>query len=403
MPLMDRITESFSRISPSNFSKPSTSMSGGIGHGMVPLDDDMIVSKPAIVFYTSQIFFNFLAMACFASVASFQAHWAVGPSGLSGFALFISVAGMFLSSFMLFVPVVHEKYDKLTRVARALREVRVGFILTSTGVTASLLIAFITTISAWTQPGCKDANSDPHAKSRADGFKNGLPGWCSTKKAGAIFFWLAFVFWSSSFALLILDWRSGKLHTGPLDPPFNPQVIHDAEAGDDEEEEDEPSYTHVPPASTAYTQTTSTLTAAPQQHIYDNPFSDTNRYSSATSASPSYATAPSGAPPAGRPSMEVYGAFSDPAPSGFGAPPPSGYPHPAAPSTTTGSYATPGSAFSSPSRPPASNPPVLPEVDVGPRVSRTMQYADPYAAVRATLASQQQSPTGGLPPYQGYQ
>lgn len=62
-------------------------------------------------------------------------------AGLSGFALFISVAGMFLSSFMLFVPVVHEKYDKLTRVARALREVRVGFILTSTGVTASLLIA----------------------------------------------------------------------------------------------------------------------------------------------------------------------------------------------------------------------------------------------------------------------
>ena len=39
----------------------------------------MIISKPAIVFHTSQIFFNFLAMACFASVASFQAKWGVGP------------------------------------------------------------------------------------------------------------------------------------------------------------------------------------------------------------------------------------------------------------------------------------------------------------------------------------
>jgi len=391
---MDRITESFVRISSSK-SKPST---GGIGPGIVPLvDDDMIVSKPAIVFYASQIFFNFLAMACFASVAGFQAHWSVGPSGLSGFAIFISVAGMLLSSFMLFVPVMYEKYDKFTRLARAFREVRVGFILTSTGVTFSLLIAFITTISAWTQPGCKNADSDPHAKDRPDGFKNGLPGWCSTKKAGAIFFWLAFVFWFASLALLLMDWRSGKLLVGPRDPPFTPQVIHDEEVGDDED--DESPYTHVPPASTTYTQTTATPT---QYNTYENPFSDANRYSSATTASPPYTSAPSGATPAGRPSMEVYGAFSDPAPSGFSAPPPSGFTPPTAATTTTGSFATPGSAFSSPSRTPGSNAPVLPEVDVGPRVSRTMQYADPYAAVRATLAHQQ-SPSGALPPYQGYQ
>lgn len=50
---------------------------------------------------------------------------------------------------------------------------------------------FITTISAWTEPGCKNADNDPHA-SLGDSFKNALPGWCSTKKAGAIFFWLAF-------------------------------------------------------------------------------------------------------------------------------------------------------------------------------------------------------------------
>lgn len=32
-----------------------------------------------IVFRVLQIFFDFIAMACFASVASFQAKWKVGP------------------------------------------------------------------------------------------------------------------------------------------------------------------------------------------------------------------------------------------------------------------------------------------------------------------------------------
>lgn len=125
----------------------------------------MIVSKPAIIFHTSQVFFNFLAMCCFASVAAFQAKWGVGPcelllsiliqshgtdslhqfmiAGLTGFALFVSIAGMFLSLFMLLVPVVYEKYDRLTRLARALKELRVSFILVGTGTTFSLLIACV--------------------------------------------------------------------------------------------------------------------------------------------------------------------------------------------------------------------------------------------------------------------
>ena len=119
----------------------------------------MIVSKPAIIFFTSQIFFNFLAMCCFAGVASFQAKFHVGPckssllytvppshqrcnpAGLTGFALFVSIFGIFYSLFLLMVPVIYEKYDKGARLARALKEIRVGFILTTTGVVVSLLIA----------------------------------------------------------------------------------------------------------------------------------------------------------------------------------------------------------------------------------------------------------------------
>jgi hypothetical protein len=38
----------------------------------------MIVSKATIILHTVQIFFNFLAMACFASLAGFQSHWGIG-------------------------------------------------------------------------------------------------------------------------------------------------------------------------------------------------------------------------------------------------------------------------------------------------------------------------------------
>jgi hypothetical protein len=54
-----------------------------------------------------------------------------------------------------------------------------------------ILARFIMTISAWTEPGCKNAANDPNAK-KGDQFKNALAGWCDTKKAGAIFTWLAF-------------------------------------------------------------------------------------------------------------------------------------------------------------------------------------------------------------------
>lgn len=51
---------------------------------------------------------------------------------------------------------------------------------------------FISTISVWTQPGCKDPAKDPSAEEQGDPFKDGLPGWCNTKKAASIFFWIAF-------------------------------------------------------------------------------------------------------------------------------------------------------------------------------------------------------------------
>ena len=138
------------------------------------------------------------------------------------------------------------------------------------------------------------------------------------------------VFWAGSLTLTFLDWRKNR-GLRPRDPPFE-----HPEEGDEESAYEVPSIKQDD--SDAF-----------------SPFSDAYRYSGVSStavgnspsgyASPGKYNIPSAPQP--RPSLDAYGAFSDPAPTGFGAPP--------GDSGVTG-------------------------------VSRTMQYADPYAAVRASVA-----------------
>jgi hypothetical protein len=155
----------------------------------------------------------------------------------------------------------------------------------------------------------------------------------------------------------------------PRDPPFtHPPSVHTA--ADDEEEGDadgdgdeESTYRQIPPPrlgdpfSPSFTDNPTRPTAGRNGTPPISPFAD-----------------PRAAVPVGRPSMDAYGAFSDPPPNGF-------------------------DAVSSPT---TSEPP---------RVSRTMQYADPYAAVRASIntaaaggAPQAAGPTSpGPPSYESYQ
>ena len=171
-------------------------------------------------------------------------------------------------------------------------------------------------------------------------------------------------------AMFIMDWRSGKL-IAARDPPFTrPQMVHEEEGVEEEEEEEDASHSHLPPVRQ------STASSPPNVYLNSNlsqsPFGDPIRYSEHSQTSSTYDPAPQAAV---RQSMDTYGAFSDPPPSGFG----------------TSQYR---------------GPPILPEPDLGPMVSRTMQYADPYAAVRSTISQQQQQQE--LPPprydntYEGY-
>jgi hypothetical protein len=133
-----------------------------------------------------------------------------------------------------------------------------------------------------------------------------------------------------------MDWRNGKATTRPRDKPFVPPV--NVGYG---HEDDASSYHHP------YEQSDRPLT----HHDDDDPQSPFNDPPSTRFGGNS--PLPAGA---GRPSMDTYGAFSDPLPSGYDNPPP--------------------------------------RVE---GVSRTMQFADPaynnpYDRVRANIG-------GGPPPY----
>lgn len=168
------------------------------------------------------------------------------------------------------------------------------------------------------------------------------------------------VFWACTFVLTVMDWRNGK-GRAPRDPPFT----HPTDADDHVSQEDEESLYH-------HAQPTPSRTTSTYDDDITSPFADSNRYSSVPSVNaPSYTTTAPAAPQP-RPSIDAYGAFSDPAPSGFGSVP-----------------QLPEPSFGRPLSPPDENP----------RLSRTMQYADPYAAVRATVAAS--GPTQN-PGYSGY-
>ena len=148
-------------------------------------------------------------------------------------------------------------------------------------------------------------------------------------------------FWLASLILTIMNWRSGK-STRPRDPPFtHPAEFSEVASHEGDDYGDEESQYNPKPVDGS--------------DEARSPFADTPYTPPTFPAAPAPGSYAGGAQP--RPSIDAYGAFSDPPPSGFGAP---------------------GTGASTPT-------------SDAPRVSRTMQYADPYAAVRATVAAGQRN------------
>lgn len=205
------------------------------------------------------------------------------------------------------------------------------------------------------------------------------------------------VFWIASFVLVVMDWRSGRPVLGaglrttsnsvkPRDPPFRRPTHDDAESvfsrdpsrhrrhDDDDDDEDED---------------------------IQSPFADPRGYAP---------TAGGQGAGGGRASMDMYGAFSDPAPSGYAQP---GHVRQAAsPPPATSSYYPPPTSTASPPpnrfQPPTASPARSPP----PNMSRTMAlayedtgttsatYEDPYDRVRASLTSPRPGGANAPPSYE---
>lgn len=161
--------------------------------------------------------------------------------------------------------------------------------------------------------------------------------------------------------MIIRDWRSGKGGLRPRDPPFE----HPTEDLEYEDEDEESSYHPTEARRSRYDEPPADANTPYSENRYSNPPPPSIPPMSFT---PSPAQGGYSSPTNSRPSMDVYGAFSDPAPSGY----------------------SPGAG------------PAQTQEQQDPRLSRTMQYADPYAAIRATINPPPQPPAQSVPPPPSY-
>ncbi|OWT38574.1 hypothetical protein C362_03540 [Cryptococcus neoformans Bt1] len=163
------------------------------------------LQRSHIILHSATMFFTFIAVCTMGAVAGFQAKW-LSVSGGTGFVLFLLLLSFSLTVTLMVVPIVYDRWDKLKRPAQFLAQTRSTLILHAFGTFLMFLAAFIVTISAWTEKGCKNSSNDPHSD-LGDSYKNGLRNWCKTKKASAIFDWLSSIAWSTLLILTIITFR----------------------------------------------------------------------------------------------------------------------------------------------------------------------------------------------------
>jgi hypothetical protein len=90
---------------------------------------------------------TFITICCTASLATFQSKWELGVSGLNGFLLFLLFFILILTVFLLTVPLVFDKWDKLPTLNRWIGVPRSTWIFLITGTALSLLSALMVTVS----------------------------------------------------------------------------------------------------------------------------------------------------------------------------------------------------------------------------------------------------------------
>ncbi|CAK9786848.1 hypothetical protein CC85DRAFT_309288 [Cutaneotrichosporon oleaginosum] len=250
------------------------------------------LSKPNLILHSVAIFFTFLAICTMAAVAAFQGKW-FSVSGGTGFTLFLLLLDFTLLIALLSIPLIYDRWDKGRRPAQFLSQARAAFILHVFGTILQAIAAFVVTISAWSNPGCKNPDDDKRAEDLGDDYKNGLGGWCRTKKASGIIGWLALAAWIGLLILSGLAFREDRRnHKEPsFIPPSSPGALESGmgrpydPVGDDDVFADKYEASPAPRLDDAYAQ--------PRPYAHGRPGVLAQQEQTAMS----------------RPSVDAYGAF----------------------------------------------------------------------------------------------
>ncbi|KAL1406041.1 hypothetical protein Q8F55_007724 [Vanrija albida] len=203
---------------------------GNAEHEEQPILNEPTITRAQIVIHGAVMFLTFIAICTMGAVAGFQSKWLKTVSGGTGFTLFLLLLSFILSCILLTIPIVYDRWDRLKRSAQFLSQPRSKLILGIFGAILMLIAAFIVTISAWGAKGCKNPDNDPHEK-LGDDFKHGLKGWCTTKKASAIFDWFALGGWGALVALAGIEFRNDRQVTRHREPSFVPPQSPTGEEG----------------------------------------------------------------------------------------------------------------------------------------------------------------------------
>ncbi|CAH7687737.1 hypothetical protein BY996DRAFT_4583657 [Phakopsora pachyrhizi] len=201
----------------------------GSGSG---LDDDD-TSPIQVIIRGTAVFFLVINTLIYIAIANFQKRWKVGPSGLTGLALFILIQALLHALALLAVPQIYERTDMLRGFSRAIRLTRIQFIIYGTQTGLTLILSLATTISAYTG-GCKNPQDDPHASDKD--YISNISGFCRNKRAAAAFWWFSFFTFAASLGIVFKSWYSIR-KLGPNHSSFEPpQGVGVKSVADDDED-----------------------------------------------------------------------------------------------------------------------------------------------------------------------
>ncbi|KAH9811763.1 hypothetical protein DFH28DRAFT_420283 [Melampsora americana] len=225
-----------SNLSSKGFGKITEFGTGAAGGGSILDDDD--IGPLQVIIRSATVFFILINLFIYIAIAGFQKHWNVGPSGLTGLALFVICQGFLHALAFLVVPQIYERTDTLKGFARAIRLTRVQFIVYGTQSGLTLILSLVSTISAYTG-GCKNRDSDPNAQLKD--YTDNMGGFCRNKRAAAAFWWFTFICFACSLGIVLKSWYSIR-KMGPSHPAFEPprgaRPIDEEQHGEDDEDDD---------------------------------------------------------------------------------------------------------------------------------------------------------------------